>query len=269
MNPKRQVQTPSYRLHKPCGQAVVRINCRDYYLGKHGTEESRCKYDRLIAEWLANGRRMPSQGDKSPDLTVNEIILAYWRFAEGYYLKDGRPTSELVSIHESLRILKRLYGKAWANGGGPGALRACQQTMIEAGLSRGVINGRVGRIKRMFKWAASHGLVRIDAYQALATVGGLKRGRSSAREPEPVRPVPETHIAAILPQGIPPDSGHDRTPTLDRYAAGRGSAYAHRSTSTWRTRSGNTDPKAINRNTTGGSVSSSSGRVLRRSLCRS
>ena len=30
----------SYRLHKPTGQAVVRIDGRDHYLGKHGTEVS-------------------------------------------------------------------------------------------------------------------------------------------------------------------------------------------------------------------------------------
>ena len=31
---KRKQKVPSYRLHKPSGLAVVRINCRDIYLGK-------------------------------------------------------------------------------------------------------------------------------------------------------------------------------------------------------------------------------------------
>lgn len=47
---------PSYRLHRPSGQAVVTLNGRDCYLGRHGTPESRLEYDRLVCEWLAVGR---------------------------------------------------------------------------------------------------------------------------------------------------------------------------------------------------------------------
>ena len=46
MNPNQKVRTPSYRLHKPTQQAVVRIQGRDFYLGRYGTEASREKYDR-------------------------------------------------------------------------------------------------------------------------------------------------------------------------------------------------------------------------------
>jgi hypothetical protein len=51
------VRIPSYRLHKPTGQAVVTLNGRDRYLGKHGTAESRRLYDRVIAEYLATRAR--------------------------------------------------------------------------------------------------------------------------------------------------------------------------------------------------------------------
>jgi hypothetical protein len=37
---------PAYRLHKPTGQAVVRIAGRDFYLGKHGTDASHEAYRR-------------------------------------------------------------------------------------------------------------------------------------------------------------------------------------------------------------------------------
>ena len=48
---------PSYRRHST-GQAVVRLNGKDFYLGLHGTPESRETYDRRIAEWYASGRRI-------------------------------------------------------------------------------------------------------------------------------------------------------------------------------------------------------------------
>ena len=44
---------PSYRLHRPTGQAVVRLDGRDYYLGKHSTDPSHEKYRRLVAKWLS------------------------------------------------------------------------------------------------------------------------------------------------------------------------------------------------------------------------
>ena len=45
-------RTPSYRLHKPSGQAVVRLSGHDHYLGPHNSDLSRREYDRVIAEWL-------------------------------------------------------------------------------------------------------------------------------------------------------------------------------------------------------------------------
>jgi integrase len=65
-------------------------------------------------------------------------------------------------------------------------------------LSRPYINARCARIKRMFRWAASEELVPVSVYQALATVPGLQRGRTMAREPEPIGPVPEKDIEATL-----------------------------------------------------------------------
>ena len=70
--------TPSYRLHKPSGQAVVTLNGRDTYLGRHDTPESRMEYDRVIAEWLSNGRLPPG----TTDLTINELIVRYLEFVE-------------------------------------------------------------------------------------------------------------------------------------------------------------------------------------------
>ena len=52
-------QPPAYRLYKRTGQAVVTLDGNDLYLGPYGSAESRQEYDRLIAEWLTNGRSRP------------------------------------------------------------------------------------------------------------------------------------------------------------------------------------------------------------------
>jgi hypothetical protein len=48
---------PSYVHHKASGQAVVRLNGIDFYLGRYGSPESKAEYARVTAEWLARGRR--------------------------------------------------------------------------------------------------------------------------------------------------------------------------------------------------------------------
>ena len=47
----KKLRIPSYRKHKPSGRAVVTLDGRDIYLGKHNSAASRAEYNRLIAEW--------------------------------------------------------------------------------------------------------------------------------------------------------------------------------------------------------------------------
>lgn len=84
------------------------------------------------------------------------------------------------------------------NDFGPAALKAVRQKMIEAKLSRRVINGRINRIRRVFKWGVENQLVAPQILQALQAVAPLRAGRSEARETGPVRPVPEANVTAIL-----------------------------------------------------------------------
>ena len=106
---------PNYRKHKQSGQAIVTLTDgmggrKDVLLGKFGTQKSRHEYARVIREWEVNGRRLPVSPAAKREISVNELILVYWQFAENYYIKDGLPTSELDSIRHASKFLKRLYG---------------------------------------------------------------------------------------------------------------------------------------------------------------
>src|SRR5262249_30172860 len=84
---------------------------------------ARHEYARVRAEWEANGRRQiaPVLG---ADLTINELIRAFWDHVEQHYRRpDGTPTSEVADYKLSLRPLKHLYGDTTANGVGPLALK--------------------------------------------------------------------------------------------------------------------------------------------------
>jgi integrase len=192
-------RTPSYCLHKASGQAVVRIDGTDHYLGRYDTPQSRAEYNRLIAQWYANAQTLPAVAS-APGLTVNELLLRYWAWAESYYRDlDGNPTRELENLKHALKPLRRLYGHSLARDFGPLALRAVQDDLVERGLCRNVVNYRVNRVRRVFKWAVSFELVPPSVYQALQAVSGLRRGRGKARETEPVKPVEVRHVEATLP----------------------------------------------------------------------
>lgn len=195
---------PTYRLHKPTGQAVVRLDGRDHYLGKHDSPASQEKYRRAIAEWLSTGARPPTRAASAEVAParpkVNELVLAYWRHAESYYRKpDGTPTGEPAKIKLACRPLKKLYGMAPAEEFGPKSLKALRGAMVADGLCRRTANQRIGIVVRLFRHGVENEMIPPAIYQALKAIQGLRAGRSGARESKVISPVPEADIDAIKP----------------------------------------------------------------------
>jgi integrase len=179
----------------------VIIDREHIYLGKFGTPESREKYDRLIAEWLASKRVPSSRPSQTPGgntgVTINELLAAFWKDAEQRYVKNGKPTSEVCNYRVAMRPVCEMYGRESANSFGPLALVACRQKLVDAGISRKRINQHLTRIRRVFKWAVAREIVPESVWRALCAVEGLRVGQ--APEPEPVKPVAEEHVKLIEP----------------------------------------------------------------------
>jgi integrase len=133
-------------------------------------------------------------------VSVNEVLLAFMQWAAIHYrMPDGEPTTEIGELKWSIRPVRALYGETPAAEFGPRALAAVRQHMIALNWCRSLINRRIDRVKRVFKWAASEELVPVTAYQALRTLAGLRKGRTEARESEPVKPVDPAHVTTTLP----------------------------------------------------------------------
>lgn len=188
---------PTYRLHKQSGQGIVTLSGRDHLLGPHGSKESRAKYDRLIAEWLANGRRATYQNAQG--ITVSRVIAEFWAHVKTYYVTpEGTPSGEVENFRVVLAPLRRLYGGTIATEFGPRALKAVQQEMVRMGWCRTYINRQTGRLKHVFKWASSAELVPPTVYHGLLTVPGLRKDKTDAREADPVKPVPVEWVEETL-----------------------------------------------------------------------
>lgn len=124
-------KTPAYRKRSGSDQALVTLTGsatkrrRDYWLGRHGSAESREMYHRVIAAWESNGRRLPPEADFLPwaavgrraldssrakpaapedDRTsVTEIVGAYWAWA-----RENHRAKRANNVKATLRLLRRM-----------------------------------------------------------------------------------------------------------------------------------------------------------------
>lgn len=78
----RSARISKYRRHSS-GQARVTLDGKDHLLGPYN----------LIAEW-ATGQGSFAPKKQTQPLLINELILAYWKFAKDYYGFDGKRGDE-------------------------------------------------------------------------------------------------------------------------------------------------------------------------------
>lgn len=205
--PRPQNAVPAYSHHKPTNQAYVRLpdgngGRRAVYLGKYNSPESRTEYARLITT-LVNAA--PSGTTASPvaprrsDVTVNEVLLAFTRWYEASRPGDARAHASGTAPRFALRTVREMYGALPAAEFGPKALKAVRDRWVGGGLSRKVINGRVGLVRKVFRWAVGEELVGPEVHQRLQAVAGLRAGQTAAPDRAPVRPAVLADVEAALP----------------------------------------------------------------------
>src|SRR5262249_12070837 len=81
----------------------------------------------------------------------------------------------------------------------PGQFKAIRQRLVADNLSRTYINEFMRRVVAFFKWGAAEGRIPAAVPQALAMVPGLRRGKTEARETDPVAPADDAAVDATLP----------------------------------------------------------------------
>ena len=133
---------------------------------------------------------------------IAQLCCAYLNHARQYY-NNTRPAGEPKQIEYSVKTLLRYYSALELEEFGPLKMADVREEMVKMNLSRKLINKRIGRIKRMFKWAVSQQIVSPVLYQGLSTVEELKFGRCTAKESKPVKAIEEEYVYKILPYLTP------------------------------------------------------------------
>jgi integrase len=219
----RSDRIPEMRLHKSSGHAYVLLNGKQHYLGVFGSPEARAKYDRVVTEWLARGRRpvescsadsdaalfaafeawlarSRSAKNRQADPAVSKVLAAFMAHAVEYYRSaTGEQSGEAGNFVDALKPVRKLYGDAIAKDFTTTELEAVRADMIRSGLARKTINSRINRVRRVWKWAASKKMVPASTYAGLMTLAPLLKNRSSAREAKGVAAVALDRIKAVLP----------------------------------------------------------------------
>ena len=211
---------PKYCLHKGTKQATVSLHGKRIYLGPYGSRESHQRYQEILKRWEAerdqHSPKRSSEQTESKDLrvnpamlrekrnagsplTINELVFVYRQHTHEYYRKGGKVTREATIIDDAIRYLRKHHATTFIHEFGPVALDELRSGMIgDLDWSRKHINKQVSRLVRMFTWAAEKELVDASVPMALKALAGLKKGRTQARETEPIECVDDAIVEATL-----------------------------------------------------------------------
>ena len=194
--PKRNL--PTYRLHKPSGRAVVTHNGKDYYLGRHGSKASREEYERILTDYLANGKKRPPTATQS-GMIGEELAIHFLDWCEGYYRKNSLLTQTFGHNKTAVSLFVRHYGNKSVNDFTPLSLDFLQKEWIKHGYTRLTVNRYVCVIKQMFRHGTKFGWVDPQVHYALSAVDSLKAGRTKAPEYKDIMPVADEIVEKTLP----------------------------------------------------------------------
>ena len=105
---------PSYRLHKPSGQARTIIHRRHIYLGKYNSPESREKNARPPAELSQPTSTADESGAATSLMLVSELLLKYLEYTEDYDTVEDKGNKEFPCMITAVKPVNQLYGNTLA-----------------------------------------------------------------------------------------------------------------------------------------------------------
>ena len=136
--------------------------------------------------------------------TVAELC-ALWdaHCQESYRGPDGLPTSSAVNYVIDVRMFRELYGNAVVTELTHSDMLQLRDALVRSGVSRQTVNRRLWCVKHMLDWALDEAIIPATVKAELTQVHNVKRGRTSAPERQPVRPVDDETISATIAHMMP------------------------------------------------------------------
>jgi len=175
----------------------------------YGSDEAQESYNKLVAEWLARGRKLPNHPKRKPRratiaevsdtgvevLTVGQLVGQYQEWAERRYTNSNQ--AEIIFY--ALRPMTECYGSLPACEFSPNKLRAVRSLMVERQWTRSNLNRAISLVRGAFGWGVSHELIPESIHAALRLVEPIPYGAEGVKESQPKELVSDEMIEAIRP----------------------------------------------------------------------
>ena len=208
---------PKMVLHRPTGQACVNLRLPDgrrrmVYLGTFGSPEAQRRYREVLGQFLA-GNTPSTAAAKAPPASeplVSRLVLEYLLHARQEYRNEhGKLSRHVENMDRACGYLLAICRNRTVASITCNDLLALRAHLVAEPMENGQLRSRryvnevVGRVKMVFRWGTTVGLVPGSVWHALSALRALGPGRGGARETEPVEAVPRAMVDAILPH-LPP-----------------------------------------------------------------
>lgn len=205
--PRLSKRTPKFSVHKRSGRAFTRIDGKQIPLGPGTCRSSRSRYDRLIAIWLSNDRKLPADWEKQveassaptrkptakpskskPDdvpkgLTFGELLVDYLKFAKHFYAKpdpDGirKPTRTFEQCRQLARLLREHYERTQVADFSPVDLYELRlRFVVEFQWSRKHTNGMTRLLVAIVRFGVERKSVPSSVWHDLKAVKALNKNK--------------------------------------------------------------------------------------------
>ena len=183
--------------------AYIYINRKQIYLGKWGSDEAKAAYTRFLMEW-AKSKTATETRLHPGKISLVEVVYA---FMEDF---RARPSKSLSDLNTYIFLGKRicsLFPDYAADDFRIRDLETLRDSFQKEGYRRGgkkheytrtYLNKLMNRAKSIFSWGVSKEMVSAETYARLKFLVPLRRGQTSAPEPEKKHTVSDTDFNAVL-----------------------------------------------------------------------
>lgn len=171
---------------------------RKVYLGKGDKDVIRARYHAFLLNYFNT-----KDGEKQEIIytfSVKDLRDKFVKVHTNYYANSNGQTRQLDRIKTAMSFPVALYQDVPVDEFRAKRLDECRELMIQSGrFSRTYINTLVSCIRRVFAWGVEQELVLPETLISLKALTCLKRGRTTAREPEPIASVSSETVEKTLP----------------------------------------------------------------------
>lgn len=225
----KQFRFPNYpRVPHQSGQARIKIRGKTYYLGKHGSPESHQEYNRLRETCTPPATSAaPVESSASPEAKPLPrgglfVLELFDRFLEAMRAEHGEDWREIRHYLKIATVIDRVVPRAKVAKFGTVDLGKIQAAMINgtwmnaddrellkklnkpANWAASWTNHQITRIRTVFRWGESLGLVPRGTWEHLRALRGVASTRKDARHTSLRRPVKWAQVEAVMDYLPPP-----------------------------------------------------------------